>query len=323
LIRLAFAFAIAAQFTPGMAGERAFRDLIRHVNDAAAGRPAPRDFTPALQFHFQRAKTGTVFVSMVVALPTGTPPAQFAEIYVRGYARGAVPETVQLEPVREREGYRPSMRVFPIENAAVIPLELAMERAVSRGEFAFSAPSGTFTIHGAIRERTTAKARTAVFSEAITLPDFGGTRLAASSVILAERTERVDPNAKAGAYTLGNVRAIPALDNTFDADRPLSALLVVYNANVDGSGKPDLNVEFAFFALANETATLVTRTRPQELTAATLPPAFDLNKGHQLVAGQEVSLRAFERGDYRIDVTVTDRRSGQSIVQSERFRVAR
>jgi hypothetical protein len=306
-----------------MAGERAFRDLIRHVNDAAAGRPAPQDFTPTVRFHFQRARNGNTFVSSVVSMPTARPPAQSVEIYVRGYTRGAAGDTLQLEPIREREGYRPSMRVFPIENAAVVPLELAMERAISRGEFAFSAPPGTFTVYGAVRERTTAKARTAVFSDSITVPDFRGTGLAASSVILAERTERVDPNAKADAYTLGNVRAVPALDNGFDADRPLSALLVIYNASPDAAGKPDVRVEFAFFALAGGTATLVTRTKPQELTASTLPPTFDMTKGHQLVAGQEVSLRAFEPGDHRIDVTVTDRRSGASVVQSERFRVTR
>jgi hypothetical protein len=323
VIKLAFAVAIAVQVAPGLAGERAFRDLIRHVNDAAAGRPAPHDFTPTVKFHFQRARNGNTFVSTVVSLPTASPPAQSAEIYVRGYTRGAAGDTLQLEPIHEREGYRPSMRVFPIENAAVVPLELAMERAVSRGEFAFSAPPGTLTVYGAVRERTNAKARTAVFSESIAVPDFRGSELSASSVILAERIERVDPSAKAEAYTLGNVRAIPALENVFDADRPLSALLVIYNARVDGSAKPDVGVEFAFFALATGTATLVTRTKPQELTAATLPPTFDMTKGHQLVAGQEVSLRGFEPGDHRIDVTVTDRRSGASIVQTERFRVTR
>jgi hypothetical protein len=323
-MKLALAVAIAVQFAPGMAGDRAFRDLIRAVNDAAAGRPAAKDFTPTIRFHFQRAKDGNTFVSSVISLPTATPPAPSAEIYVRGYARGAAGEILQLEPIREREGYRPSMRVFPIENAGVLPLDLAMERAVSRGTFAFAAPPGSFILHGAIRERTAAKARTAVFSEVLTVPDYRGADLVASSVILAERTERVDAREKPDAYTLGSVRAIPALDNTFDADRPLSALLVVYNASADRAGKPDATVEFAFFALgANGTATLVTRTKPQELTAATLPPAFDLSKGHQLVAGQEVSLRAFDGGDYRVDATVTDRRSGTSTVQSERFRVSR
>jgi hypothetical protein len=322
LIKLAFAVALAVQVAPGLAGERAFRDLIRHVNDAAAGRPAPRDVTPTVRFHFQRAKDGNTFVATVISLPTATPPAQSAEIYVRGYAKAAA-DTVQLEPIREREGYRPSMRVFPIENAAVVPLDLAMERAVSRGEFAFSAPPGTFTLYGAVRERTSAKARTAVFSETIVVPDFRSTRLSASSVILAERTDILDAREKPGPYTLGNLQAIPALDNTFDADRPMSVLLVVYNATPDAAGKPDVNVEFAFFVMANDTATLATRTKPQQLTAATLPPTFDLTKGHQLVAGQEISLRTFDRGEYRVDVTVTDRRSGESMTASERFRVSR
>jgi hypothetical protein len=323
MTRLVFAAVVAAQVSAGLVGDRAFKDLIRFVNDATAGRPAPRDFTPDVQLHFLRAANGNTFVPMVISLPSGERPAPSADVYVRGFAPGGISDKVALEPVYGREEYRPSMRVFPIENAAVVPLDLAVGTHHSRGEFAFAAAPGAYVVHGAIRERTKSHARAAVFSKSITVPDFRGPNMALSSVVLAEQIEQVPPSTKPSPYTLGTLRVVPALGQIFSGDRPLNAVIVVYNVSADASGKPNASAEFSFNKVTAAGESFFTRTRPQLLSPATLPPTFDLRRGDQLIAGQEVALNMFDAGDYRLLITVTDHASGRTAVATERFSVSR
>ena len=49
------------------------------------------------------------------------------------------------------------------------------------------------------------------------------------------------------------------------------------------------------------------RPLTQTFGAATLPPEFDLRKGHPLVPMQSLSLRDFSPGPYRLEIVVTDR----------------
>jgi hypothetical protein len=61
---------------------------------------------------------------------------------------------------------------------------------------------------------------------------------------------------------------------------------------------------------------------PQKLNSETLPPGFDPAQGHQLVGSLSVPISAFEAGDYRLSVKVTDNKSGKSLTHDVAFSVA-
>ena len=62
--------------------------------------------------------------------------------------------------------------------------------------------------------------------------------------------------------------------------------------------------------------------RPWPLNAETLPPGFDVAQGHQLVGSLNVPVSAFEAGDYRLAIKVTDNKSGKSLTHDVAFTVA-
>ena len=63
------------------------------------------------------------------------------------------------------------------------------------------------------------------------------------------------------------------------------------------------------------------RTQPQVLNAQSLPPEFDVAAGHQLPGTLTVPLASFPSGDYRLEIKVTDKTSGKSVVQNVSFTV--
>ena len=57
------------------------------------------------------------------------------------------------------------------------------------------------------------------------------------------------------------------------------------------------------------------------LNAQSLPPEFDVAAGHQLPGTLTVPLASFPPGDYRLEIKVTDKTSGKSVVQNVSFTV--
>ena len=62
------------------------------------------------------------------------------------------------------------------------------------------------------------------------------------------------------------------------------------------------------------------KTAPQQLNAQTLPPEFNVAAGHQLPGSLVVPLASFPPGDYRLEITVTDKASGKTVKQNANFR---
>jgi hypothetical protein len=53
-----------------------------------------------------------------------------------------------------------------------------------------------------------------------------------------------------------------------------------------------------------------------------LPAGFDVDQGHQLVGSLNLPVSAFEAGDYRLAIKVTDNVSGKTLEHDVNFVVA-
>ena len=62
-------------------------------------------------------------------------------------------------------------------------------------------------------------------------------------------------------------------------------------------------------------------TDPQRFNPAVMGAQFDPAGGHPVLAGQGVPLAAFEPGDYRLAITVTDLLSGTIVTRDVAFTV--
>ena len=98
-------------------------------------------------------------------------------------------------------------------------------------------------------------------------------------------------------------------------------MFFLYNTSVDSTNKPNVEVQYNFHRKTNEGEKFFNKTTPQDFNPQTLPPQFDVLKGHQLIAGQSIPLASFEAGDYRLQITVTDKTSGKSITRDVPFTV--
>jgi hypothetical protein len=321
-MKLIFAALLSTQIISDVVRSGDLREVRRAVEDFAAGRPAPGELTPTIQLHFLKAKTGNAFVSMMLFLPSATDGVEMVEIYVRGVSEATGRSDVQeLEPVHGRQAYRPSMRTFPIEGGSTVRVEPESGGRV-RARFAFAAPAGRFVIYGAVRERTTHKPRSGVFTKIIDVPDFTTVHFTASSLILSDRLDAYRPTSKTPPpYTFGNIVAVPAFGRLFSPRGSVSVLLLLYHARADSSGNPDVTVEFRFYAVRAAIDEPFARPRLQELNATTLAAGFNLLKGDQLVAGQELPLATFPPGEYRVEARATDRISGEIAIVRETFTV--
>jgi len=121
---------------------------------------------------------------------------------------------------------------------------------------------------------------------------------------------------------LGTMEITPDLETKFTKKGELSTFMLIYNAKVDSANKPDIVVEYNFYAKQTGGEKFFNKTNPQNLNGQTLPPQFDFAAGHQLQAGQAVPLASFPEGEYRLEIKVTDKLANKTLTRDVNFSVA-
>jgi hypothetical protein len=160
----------------------------------------------------------------------------------------------------------------------------------------------------------------------ITVPDYNVPDLKTSSVIVAQSVEPLKAplpadQQEANPYVFGPMRIVPSLDGKFSKSGELSVIFWIYGAKDAASGKPDVVVEYNFHQRLAEGEKYFNKTAPQPLNAQTLPPEFSIAAGHQLPGSLVIPLSSFPAGDYRLEIKVTDKPSGNMLTQSVNFTV--
>ena len=199
---------------------------------------------------------------------------------------------------------------------------------------AFTAPGGSYDVYVALRDSKGADADDDALAESLVMmvkeqvevPDLWSGALQTSSVIVTGLVENLSqpltPEEQiANPYTLGETRIVPKQGDIFRKDEDISLLMLIYNPNLDDNQKPDLTVDYEFHKLTDTGSEFFNRTNPQHFNAQTLPPGFDVEVGHQIVAGQSVPLASFSGGNYRLNIKVIDNTSGQSVLRGVSFTV--
>jgi hypothetical protein len=163
--------------------------------------------------------------------------------------------------------------------------------------------------------------------QSVTVPDLWNDELNTSSVIVAERIDPLPapltPQQQIERpYALGAMEIVPAADTKFTKKAELSTFMLIYNAKTDSLNKPNVTVEYNFYAKQAGAEKFFNKTNPQALNAQTLPPNFDVSAGHQLQSGQAVPLASFPEGDYRLEIKVTDNISNKSVTRNVNFSVS-
>lgn len=314
-----FTAAAAAGQTRKPVGEQwdQVRPLFKLVEDVASGTPAPADVAMTWRCHFINAEAGVVFVPFTLAIERGQFTSFPVAMYVRVVVRGAPAPA---------PGPRDALAQYPFEDAAVFD-----QPADGRITRAFAAPPGDYDVYVALREKPAAGApepKTVVVRQAVTVPDLKSA-LAVSSIIVADKIE-VDPGNRRlnfeeqldEPYVWWGTRITPAVRNTFGRHEKLTLTFVIYNTGADESDKPDVEVRYDFFFESRSGEVPFTGTKPERFNAQTLAREFSLAAGDLLLAGQQIPLTRFADGDYRLQITVSDKTNGKSIRRDVNFTVS-
>jgi hypothetical protein len=197
---------------------------------------------------------------------------------------------------------------------------------------AFTVEGGTYDVYVVVKEaalpqKNAPAPKASLIKQTITVPDLWTADLSTSSIIVAQRIEPLNaplsPNEQVERpYALGMMEIVPAFEMKFSKKSELSTFMLIYNPKTDAMNKPDVTVEYSFYAKpSGAPEKFFNKTNPQNLNAATLPPAFDMTLGHQLQTGQAVPLASFPDGEYRLEIKVTDKLANKSLTRDVNFTV--
>jgi hypothetical protein len=294
-----------------------FRPLFTLVEEASAGHSVPSDVPVTWQSHVLKAEADTNFVLFTFKVPPGGFTSFPLAMYLRVVEHGALATP---------PGPRDALAQYPFEDVAIF--DEPINGRISR---AFAAPAGQWDVYVALREAMRSELqvpKTVVFRREVDLPDLS-TDLAVSSIIVADKIEADTDNKRLDfedqlddPYRLWGMRITPALETRFGHDKTLSLTFLVYNTLVAENDKPDVEIDYTFFRKSGNTETFFGKTSPQLFNPRTLAPDFSLSAGNLLIGGHAVPLRPFPNGDFRLEITVTDKTSGKSLMRDVSFTVA-
>lgn len=196
-------------------------------------------------------------------------------------------------------------------------------------ERAFMLPAGDYDVYLAMKERVTGKniAKTTVLQQAITIPNFFTNDLTTSTVFLANKVDQLpapltEQQLAIKPFTIGLLQFMPSFDARFTKKDNLDIVFLVYNAGLDASQKPDLEVDYNFYQKPadgpekyfNKTDTLVYNEQ-------TLPKDFDGVK-YQILVPQELPPGVFADGTWRLEIRITDKILKKVLTRNVTFTVA-
>ena len=162
--------------------------------------------------------------------------------------------------------------------------------------------------------------RVGTWSRGIMVPEYPEDRLAASSLILADRMEKVPTkDVGSGSFVIGETKlAYPHLDGadgkpaSFKHDQRMSLWMQVYNLQPDDkTKKPSAKIEYEIVNVANN----------QPVVHSSESTDTMVNVGEQITLEKTLALNAFQPGVYKLTVKVDDNVSKQQIAPSVRFAV--
>jgi len=312
------------------------RDTIYTLLDPTKTTSLPNDLSLQwLREDILKSSSNQEYVPFIVSIDPSKTQAKTLSVYWRVVSTAAAAAPAAAAPAGGRGGTQkpatPAKPVFAFEQintATVTP-----DGNIARISRAFQVLPGNYDVYVIVKEPTPEKVvkgapgpKTSVIKKTLDIPDMWNGELTTSTVFVG----RIDPlpapltpqqQMERPYAALGTMEITPDLDTKYTKKGELSTFMLIYNAQIDSGNKPDILVEYNFYAKAGGAEKFFNKTNPQNLNAQTLPPAFDVNS-HQLQAGQAVPLASFPEGEYRLEIKVTDKLANKSITRDVNFSVA-
>ncbi len=319
------------------AQKKEIQSVVKFVDDAAAGQPAPNDLSLAwVREDVLKAQGNKEYVPFTVSLDptkiTSDKIAFYWRVVAKGGAPAAEPAPGKKDDKKDDKKKDNKKSDYAYEDVTFVPIAGAQNpMRISRS---FTVPAGTYDVYLVAKEPTPEKApknapppKMSLVKQTVTVPDFWNGELATSTIIIASRIDPLPapltPQQQADRpYALGQMEIVPAPDTKFTKKSELSTFMLIYNPKVDANNKPDVTVEYNFYQKQpGQPEKFFNKTNPQNLNAQTLPPQFDLAQGHQLQSGQAVPLASFPEGDYRLEIKVTDKIANKTLTREVNFTI--
>jgi hypothetical protein len=316
--------------------KREIQNVVKIVDDVAAGQPAPNDFAMTwVHEDYMKAQGNKQYTPFTVTIDPKGASGTIA-FYWRVVSKDAAPppptpaadsKDAKKDDKKAAAEKRPE---FAYEDVDFIPV--SAQSAPMRITRSLTVPVGAYDVFVAAKESTSQQknapaSKASVVKQSLTVPDFWNGELTASTVIVAERIEPLaapltPQQQRERPYALGSLEIFPVTEMKFKKAAELQTFMLIYNPKTDSANKPDVIVEYNFYAKSGGAEKFFNKTTPQNLNAQTLPPQFDVAAGHQLQAGQGVPLASFPEGDYRLEIKVTDKLGNKSVTRDVNFTVS-
>jgi hypothetical protein len=210
--------------------------------------------------------------------------------------------------------------------------------SVARG---ISLPPGEYDLLVLVRDRSWSQdpkknqgkavpLKAGVLKQSLTVPNYWEEGLTTSSLVMADKVEAVAQEMNAEAlvkrpFVFGKDEWVPASDSKFAQSESLSFYFQIYNPMLGPDKRPDLSVDYNFYVKpASEGAAAkekyFNKTESVVFNGTTLPATFD-GTLHVLPGAQQIPLASFEPGEYRLEITITDKLGKKSIKRNLTFTV--
>jgi len=314
------------------AQKKEIQSVVKVVDDVANGQPAPNDLSLTwVRSDFLKAQGNKEYVPFTVAIDPSKISGGNVALYWRVVAKGgAAPTAAPAAKDDKKDKDKDKKTEYAYEDITFVPVAAGQNpMRISRS---FTVPAGEYDVFVVAKEpvsnqKNAPPPKMSVLKQDVTVPDFWNGELGTSSVIIAQRIDPLPapltPQQQADRpYALGSMEIVPAPDTKFTKKSELSTFMLIYNPKTDSANKPDVQVEYNFYAKSGGAEKFFNKTQPQNLNAQTLPPQFDLAAGHQLQTGQAVPLASFPEGEYRLEIKVTDKIANKSLTRDVNFSVS-
>jgi hypothetical protein len=313
------------------AERRELETSAKAADGVMAGQPAPNDLGLSWVRHdVLKADGNKQYIPFVVAVDTSKVTGNNVTVFYRVESASGAPPAP--DPQTQKSGEKPKVPQYVWEdiNTATLPSDKNTPLRISRS---FAALPGNYNVYVVVKEPTPQRPprnapppKSAVLKQTVEVPDFWNGELNTSSVFIG----RLDPlpapltpqQQVERPYAIGGMEITPDPSTKYTKKGELSTFMLIYNPKTDSGNKPDVTVEYNFYAKGGDGEKFFNKTNPQNLNAQTLPPQFDFAAGHQLQAGQAVPLASFPEGDYRLEIKVTDKIGNKTLTRDVNFSVA-
>jgi hypothetical protein len=310
--------------------KREIQAVVKIVDDAAAGKPAPNDLALAWTRHdVLKGPANRQYIPFSVTVDPSKIASDSLTVYWRVVSK--TPAQPPAAPAGGQNTAKPAPAPAPLY--AYEDLNTASVAAKNRPlqiSRAFLVEPGVYDVHVVVKEPTSNRRnapapKVAFLTQSVDVQNFWNEELNTSSVIVAQRIEPLaaplTPEQQAERpYAIGALEIFPEADLVFTKAEKLATFLLVYNARSDAQTGPNVMVEFNFYTKEGTGEKYFNKTAPEEFNAKTLPPGFDVSAG--IPTGQDVPLASFPEGNYRLEIKITDRVANKSISRDVNFTVS-